>query len=125
MRSLGVGRVAGQLLQRTLTQRVSDEGCAVRREAGHRARAARARGGIGEVGRHTREHVVQLFPQVAFQLDDRGAPHRVDAAAAVQQIDLVRNLLMRRGEAGVQQLGDVTAQRLVARPGRDGAHQFE
>lgn len=92
--------VAGQLLQRPVAQGVGDEGRAVRRQPGDRARAARPGGRVRQVVGHPGEHVAFFPPQVALQLDDGGAPHRVDAAAVVEQIHLVGDLLVRRAEAG-------------------------
>jgi hypothetical protein len=53
-----------------------------------------------------------------------GAPHRVDATAAVQQIDLLADLLIRRAEPRAQQLCHMAAQRLVPWPAGKRTHQF-
>ena len=56
--------------------------------AGLRARLAASAEIIGQAGMH----IAKFAAQVALQLDDGRAPHRVDAAAAVQQIDLLADL---------------------------------
>jgi hypothetical protein len=44
-------------------------------------------------------HVGQLTPKIGFQLDHGRAPHCVDAAAVIQQIELVGDLVVRSTEA--------------------------
>ena len=100
--TLRVSGIPRQFPQRAVAQHIGDERGAVGCQPGHRTRTSGPPSGIGEVIRHAREHVVQFAPQVALQLDDRGAPHRVDAATAVQQIDLVTDFLIRRVEARPQ-----------------------
>jgi hypothetical protein len=83
-----------------------------------------AAGSVGEVVGHPRPHIGQLFPEIGFQLDHRRAPHRVDAAAVIEQIELVGDLVVRGAEALAQQFGDMAAQGLMAWPPRHGANEF-
>lgn len=115
-RPVRVGVVAPELGQCAVQQLVADEGGAVGGDPGDRARAGRAARGIGEVVRHAGLDVGQLAAEVGLELDDGGAPHGVDAAAVVEQVDLVGDLVVGRAEAFAQEFGDVAAQGLV--PGR-------
>jgi hypothetical protein len=81
----------------------------------------RAAGGIGEVHRQADLQVGQFRPQIAFQINDRSTPQR---PAAVAQVDLVVDFVVRRAEAGAQQFGHVAPQRLVTRPSRHGTDDF-
>lgn len=122
--TLGIRRIAREFVEFVAAHSIGDEGGAVGGKARYRRGAAGARRGVGDIVRHAAKDVANLPAQIALQLDDRGAPEGVDAAGVVEQIDLVRDVLVGRPEARSQQLDDVAAQGLMARPPGDRSHQL-
>ena len=109
----------GELDQGAVAQLVGDEGGAVGGDA--EIAPAGLPLPLGEVVGQLRHHVAGLAAKIGLELEHGSPEEQVGAAADLRQADLVREGFIARSEAVAEKLGDLGADSLVPRPGREGA----